>query len=195
MPSIGISDNSPLMVQYIIQGLNNYFIGGVKVFQPKTLKDVIQQAILMEHNVALGYGGFGSASTSVTYLQDLGAQKTNEHAVTRSLISQRAINNNINRGNSFSQPKMVAMIPTSINSIMHSTTNTISTHSQHKFLTPSSLREATNGLVHLQLEKVQEEVHDVSLVDSLGILQPTNHNVLQSILDRDLELLSLQWVM
>ena len=41
MPYASISDSSPLMVQHFIQGLNNCFIGGEKVFQPETLKDVI----------------------------------------------------------------------------------------------------------------------------------------------------------
>ena len=41
MPYAGISDSSPLMVHHLIRGLNNWYIGGVKVFQPKTLKDAI----------------------------------------------------------------------------------------------------------------------------------------------------------
>ena len=64
MPNAGISDSSPLMVQHFIRGLNNRFIGGVKVFLPKTLKDAIQQAILVEQNVIAGHGGFVGAPTS-----------------------------------------------------------------------------------------------------------------------------------
>ena len=64
MPFAGINDSSPLMVQHFIRGLNNRFIGGVKIFQPKTLKDVIRQAILIEQNVTLGHGGFVGAPTS-----------------------------------------------------------------------------------------------------------------------------------
>ena len=41
IPYAGISDSSPLMVQHFIWGLNNRYIGGVKVFQPKKLKDAI----------------------------------------------------------------------------------------------------------------------------------------------------------
>ena len=42
MPYAGFSDSSPLMVQHFIRRLNNRYIGGVKVFQPKTLKDAMQ---------------------------------------------------------------------------------------------------------------------------------------------------------
>ena len=41
MSYAGINDSSPLMVQHFIRGLNANIIGGVKVFQPKTLKDAI----------------------------------------------------------------------------------------------------------------------------------------------------------
>lgn len=58
VPYARINENSSLMVQHFIQGLNNHLIGGVKFFQPKTLKDVVHQAILIEKNVTLGYGGF-----------------------------------------------------------------------------------------------------------------------------------------
>ena len=61
MPYAGISDISPLVVEHFIQGQNNFFIGGVDVFQPKTLKDAIHQAILAEKNVILGHGGFVGA--------------------------------------------------------------------------------------------------------------------------------------
>ena len=64
IPYAGISDSSPLIVQHFIQGLNNRYIGGVKVFQPKTLEDVIRQAILVEQNITLGHGGFVGDPTS-----------------------------------------------------------------------------------------------------------------------------------
>ena len=54
MPYVGINDSSQLTVQHFTRGLNNQYIGGVKVFQPKTLKDAIRQAILVEKNVTLG---------------------------------------------------------------------------------------------------------------------------------------------
>ena len=43
MPYVGISDNhNPTqLAQYFIRGLNNHLVGGVKVFEPKTLKDVV----------------------------------------------------------------------------------------------------------------------------------------------------------
>lgn len=41
MPYTRISDSSLVMVQHFIRGTNDRIIGGVKVFQPKTLKDVV----------------------------------------------------------------------------------------------------------------------------------------------------------
>jgi hypothetical protein len=64
MPYAGISDSSPLMVQHFIRGLNNRYIGGVKVFEPKTLKHAIRQAILVEQNVTSRHGGFVGAPSS-----------------------------------------------------------------------------------------------------------------------------------
>ena len=41
MPFLGISDNPTQLAQHFIRGLNNHLVGGVKVFEPKTLKDVV----------------------------------------------------------------------------------------------------------------------------------------------------------
>ena len=49
------------MTQHFIRGLNNHIIGGIKVFEPKTLKDAVHQAILVEKSVNLGQGGFVGA--------------------------------------------------------------------------------------------------------------------------------------
>ena len=57
VPYAGVSDSSPLMVQHFIRGLNDSIIGGVKVFQPKTLKDVVLRATLVEASVFSGQGG------------------------------------------------------------------------------------------------------------------------------------------
>ncbi len=42
MPYVGISDSSSLVVQHFIHSLNIHYIGGVKVFEPKTLKHAIR---------------------------------------------------------------------------------------------------------------------------------------------------------
>jgi hypothetical protein len=41
MPYVGINDSSPQLAQHFIKGLNNRLVGGVKVFEPKTLKDAV----------------------------------------------------------------------------------------------------------------------------------------------------------
>ena len=61
MPYSWISDNPTQLAQHFIRGLNNHLVGGVKVFEPKSLKDVMHQAILVEQSVNLGHGGFVGA--------------------------------------------------------------------------------------------------------------------------------------
>ena len=58
MPFSGFSENLAQLTQHFIRGLNKRIIGGVKVFDPKTLKDAVHQAILVEKSVNLGQGGF-----------------------------------------------------------------------------------------------------------------------------------------
>ena len=41
MPCVGISNNPTHLAQHFIRGLNNYLVGGVKVLEPKTLKDAV----------------------------------------------------------------------------------------------------------------------------------------------------------
>ena len=41
MPFSRFSDNPAQLTHHFIRGLNNRIIGGVKVFEPKTLKDVV----------------------------------------------------------------------------------------------------------------------------------------------------------
>lgn len=48
MPFSRISDDPTQMAQHFIRGLNNHLVRGVKVFEPKTLKDVVHRAILVE---------------------------------------------------------------------------------------------------------------------------------------------------
>ena len=55
------SENLAQLTQHFIRGLNNHIIGGVKVFEPKNLKDAIHRAILVEQSVNLGQGGFVGA--------------------------------------------------------------------------------------------------------------------------------------
>lgn len=75
MPYAGISNSSPLMVQHFIRSLNNRYIGGVKVFEPKTLKHAVRQAILVEQNVTSGHGGFvGAPSSGLTPSSSKGTQ-------------------------------------------------------------------------------------------------------------------------
>ena len=64
MPFSVISDNPTQLAQHFIRGLNNNIVGGVKVFEPKTLKDVVHRAILVEQSVNLGHGGFVGAPTT-----------------------------------------------------------------------------------------------------------------------------------
>ena len=61
---VGISDTSPLMVDHFIWGLNDSFIGSVKVFHPKTLKDAVHRDTLVEKIFTLGHGGFVGAPAS-----------------------------------------------------------------------------------------------------------------------------------
>lgn len=49
------SDKPPLMFQYFIRRLNGCIIGAVKVFQPKTLKEVVIKDTLVEENLTLGH--------------------------------------------------------------------------------------------------------------------------------------------
>lgn len=42
------SENSAQLTQHFIRGLNNCIIGGVKVLEPKILKDVVCRAIIVE---------------------------------------------------------------------------------------------------------------------------------------------------
>lgn len=63
MSYVEISDSSSLMVQYLIKGLSDRIIGEVKVFQPKTLKDAVLQATLVEASVTLGQGGLLGVQT------------------------------------------------------------------------------------------------------------------------------------
>jgi hypothetical protein len=57
MPYTGISDNSLLMVQHFIRGLNDNIIGNVKIFQPISLKDTFLQALLLEVSMNSAQGG------------------------------------------------------------------------------------------------------------------------------------------
>ena len=41
MPYVWINDSSPQLEQYFIRGLNNHLVGDVKLFEPKTLNDMI----------------------------------------------------------------------------------------------------------------------------------------------------------
>ena len=61
MPFSGFSDNPTHLTHHFIRGLNNHIVGGVKVFEPKTLKDAVRRAILVEQSVNLGQGGFVGA--------------------------------------------------------------------------------------------------------------------------------------
>ena len=61
MPFSGFSENLAQLTQHFIRGLSNCIIGGVKVFEPKTLKDAVHRAILIEKSVNLGQGGFVGA--------------------------------------------------------------------------------------------------------------------------------------
>ena len=64
MPFSGFIDNPTQLAQQFIRGLNNCIVGGVKVFEPKILKDVVHRAILVEQSVNLGQGGFVGAPTA-----------------------------------------------------------------------------------------------------------------------------------
>ena len=54
IPFSRFSDNLTHLTHHFIRGLNNHIAGGVKVFDPKSLKDVVHQAILLEQIVNLG---------------------------------------------------------------------------------------------------------------------------------------------
>lgn len=60
MPFSGFSDNSAQLAHHFIRGLNSRLIGGVKVFEPKTLKDAVHRDVLVEQSVNLGHGGFNN---------------------------------------------------------------------------------------------------------------------------------------
>lgn len=60
----GSNENSAQLTQHFIRGLNNHIIGGVKVFEPKNLRDVVHRAIIVEKSVNLGQGGFVGAPTA-----------------------------------------------------------------------------------------------------------------------------------
>ena len=64
IPFSRISDNLAQLAQHFIRGLNNHLVGGVKVFDPKTLKYVVHRAILVEQSVNLGHGGFVATPTT-----------------------------------------------------------------------------------------------------------------------------------
>ena len=64
MPFSGFGDNSAQLTHHFIRGLNNRIVGGVKVFDPKTLKDAVRRDILVEQSVNLGQGGFVGAPSS-----------------------------------------------------------------------------------------------------------------------------------
>ena len=65
MPFSKFSDNPAQLAHHFIRVLKNRIVGGVKVFEPKTLKDVVCQAILLEKSVNLGQGGFVVAPTTI----------------------------------------------------------------------------------------------------------------------------------
>ena len=64
VPFLGFSDNATHLTHHFIRGLNNRIVGGVKVFEPKTPKDAVHRAILVEQSVNLGHGGFVGAPSS-----------------------------------------------------------------------------------------------------------------------------------
>ena len=64
MPFSRFNDNPTQLAQKFIRGLNNHIVGGVKVFEPKTLKDAVHRSILVEKSVNLGHGGFVGVPTS-----------------------------------------------------------------------------------------------------------------------------------
>ena len=64
MPFSRFGDNLAQLTHHFIRGLNNHIVGGVKVFESKTLKDAIRQAILVEQSVNLRQGGFVGAPSS-----------------------------------------------------------------------------------------------------------------------------------
>ena len=64
IPFSGFSDNPTQLAQHFIRGLNNRLAGGVKVFEPKTLKDAVHRATLVEQSVNLGHGGFVGAPSA-----------------------------------------------------------------------------------------------------------------------------------
>ena len=64
IPFSGISDNPAQLAQNFIRGLNNHLVGGVKVFEPKTLKDAVHRVILVEQSVILGHGGLVGVPTT-----------------------------------------------------------------------------------------------------------------------------------
>ena len=58
------STNQKYLVKDIDPVRSLRLIGGVKVFEPKTLKDAVHRAVLVEQSVNLGHGGFVGAPSA-----------------------------------------------------------------------------------------------------------------------------------
>ncbi|XP_057844866.2 uncharacterized protein LOC131054379 [Cryptomeria japonica] len=56
-PFSGYKEDGPMLVQHFIRGFNGHIFGDVAVFEPKSLRDAIAKAFLVERNVNLSLGG------------------------------------------------------------------------------------------------------------------------------------------
>lgn len=54
---VGISDDEVMLVQHFIRGLNSCISGGVHVFELKTMEVAVENAHIVEENLAMALGG------------------------------------------------------------------------------------------------------------------------------------------